>query len=161
MADVSEAMLIELAGQVGAALLSRGETVAAAESCTGGYASQILTALPGSSAWFDCGFVVYSNAAKEEMLLVPEDILATFGAVSAKTARAMAEGALARSRADMAFAITGIAGPGGGSAEKPLGTVFFAWVWRDGRSSEKAVCFSGNRDSIRRQAVACALQGCL
>ena len=154
-------MLLELAGQVGAKLLARKETIAVAESCTGGYAAQILTALPGSSAWFDRGFVVYTNTAKQEILQVSEHILAVYGAVSQEAARAMAVGALARSHADRAFAITGIAGPDGGIPEKPVGTVFFAWVWRDGRYLGKTACFSGDRRAIRRQAVVYALQGCL
>jgi nicotinamide-nucleotide amidase len=161
MARISESMLIQLAEQAGTALLRRKETIAVAESCTGGYAAQMLTALPGSSSWFDRGFVVYSNAAKQEMLLVSEHILTAYGAVSQETAYAMAEGALAQSQADMAFAITGIAGPDGGTPEKPVGTVFFAWVWRDDKRLGKGICFSGNRNDIRRQAVACALQGCL
>ena len=151
-------MLISLAGQVGAALLRHKQTIAVAESCTGGYAVQILTALPGASAWFDRGFVTYSNLAKQEILHVPERILAVYGAVSPETALAMATGALNESRAECAFAITGIAGPDGGTTEKPVGTVAFAWVWRDGRHYAQTVHFSGDRNSIRRQAVAYALE---
>ncbi|MDR0233535.1 MAG: CinA family protein, partial [Zoogloeaceae bacterium] len=106
MARITESMLTRLAGEVGSALLIRKQTIAVAESCTGGYAAQVLTALPGASAWFDRGFVVYSNAAKEEVLQVPERVLAACGAVSPETARALAEGALNRSHADCAFSIT-------------------------------------------------------
>ncbi|MDR1849552.1 MAG: CinA family protein [Zoogloeaceae bacterium] len=161
MAHVTESMLIHLAGKVGALLLAQKQTIAVAESCTGGYAAQILTALPGASAWFDRGFVTYSNAAKQEILHVPEHILSVYGAVSLETAQAMASGALAQSHADKAFAITGIAGPDGGTPEKPVGMVCFAWAKCDGENVSEVAYFSGNRRSIRRQAVAFALQGCL
>ena len=120
--------LEKLAERLGHLLLERGEWLAAAESCTGGWLAQSVTAIAGSSAWFDRGFVTYSNAAKMDMLGVPESTLDRHGAVSEAVARAMAQGALAHSRADWTVAITGIAGPGGGSPEKPIGTVCFAWA---------------------------------
>jgi nicotinamide-nucleotide amidase len=124
--------LEKLAERLGQRLLERGECLAAAESCTGGWLAQSVTAIAGSSAWFDRGFVTYSNAAKIDMLGVPENTLNRHGAVSEAVARAMAQGALAHSRADWTVAITGIAGPGGGSPEKPVGTVCFAWASKQG-----------------------------
>lgn len=115
-----------LAARAGALLLQRGEWLAAAESCTGGWLAQSVTAIAGSSAWFERGFVTYSNAAKSEMLGVPASTIDRHGAVSEATARLMAQGALAHSRADWAVAITGIAGPTGGSPDKPMGTMCFA-----------------------------------
>jgi nicotinamide-nucleotide amidase len=152
---VSE-LISDLARRVGAALLARQEMLATAESCTGGWVAQELTAIAGSSAWFERGFVTYSNAAKMEMLSVPPETLAQHGAVSEATALAMATGALAHSHAGWALAITGIAGPGGGSPEKPVGTVCFAWA---GQGTARAVTrrFSGERAEVRRQAVEFAL----
>lgn len=150
-----------LAARVGATLLADGLTLAAAESCTGGWVSQCLTAIAGSSEWFERGFVTYSNAAKHEMLGVPEDTLAAHGAVSQPVAVAMAEGALRHSRADWALAITGIAGPAGGSPEKPVGTVCFAWACRDGGTTTETRHFAGDRQAVRVQSVALALSGLL
>jgi len=121
-----------LAARLGTALLAERLTLAAAESCTGGWVAQCVTAIAGSSDWFERGFVTYSNAAKQEMLGVPAATLAAHGAVSQPVAVAMAEGALRNSHADWALAITGVAGPSGGSAEKPVGTVCFAWACRGG-----------------------------
>jgi nicotinamide-nucleotide amidase len=159
MADQSS--LEVLAGRVGAALLADRLSLATAESCTGGWVSQCLTAIAGSSEWFERGFVTYSNAAKQEMLSVPEATLAAHGAVSQPVAVAMAEGALARSRADWALAITGVAGPAGGSAEKPVGTICLAWAARDGRTATETRHFSGDREAVRAQSVARALEGLL
>ncbi len=117
-----------LAQELGAALLAKGWRLAGAESCTGGWAAQACTAIAGSSAWFERGFVTYSNEAKQELLGVRAETLAAHGAVSEATAREMAGGALAHSRAQCAYAITGIAGPAGGSPDKPVGTVWFAWA---------------------------------
>src|SRR5512140_2522540 len=127
--------LIALAARVGAQLKAQGKMLAAAESCTGGWVAQAVTAVAGSSDWFERGFVTYSNAAKMEMLRVKADTLRTHGAVSEQTAREMAAGVLAHSRAQVAVAITGIAGPGGGSAEKPVGMVCFAWAVKGGASA--------------------------
>jgi nicotinamide-nucleotide amidase len=153
--------LLTLAAKLGAALKQRGWTLALAESCTGGMAAQTVTAIPGSSAWFERGFVTYSNDAKVEMLGVPPETLERYGAVSEQTARAMALGALQRSHAAVAAAITGIAGPDGGTADKPVGTVWFAWAARNGRMRSASHCFPGGRDDVRRQSVETALQGVL
>ena len=151
--------LENLAQELGTALLARGEYLTAAESCTGGWLAQSVTANAGSSAWFDRGFVTYSNAAKVEMLGVPEATLANHGAVSEPTARAMVQGALAHSHADWAVAITGVAGPTGGSREKPVGTVCFAWAGRDLGCQAQTRCFNGERSAVRAQSVAYALRG--
>jgi len=153
--------LENLAEQLGNSLLARGELLTAAESCTGGWLAQSVTAIAGSSAWFDRGFVTYSNAAKMDMLGVPETTLARHGAVSEPTARAMAQGALAHSLADWSVAITGIAGPSGGSPEKPVGTVCFAWAQKDAGCEAQTCHFSGDRAAVREQSVAHALQGLL
>lgn len=153
--------LEKLAEQLGAVLLERGEWLAAAESCTGGWLAQSVTAIAGSSAWFDRGFVTYSNAAKVDMLGVPETTLDRHGAVSEATARAMAQGALAHSRADWAVAITGIAGPSGGSEDKPVGTVCFAWAGRDAGSEASTRHFAGDRAAVREQSVEYALTSLL
>jgi len=151
--------LEELAGQLGQQLQTRGECLAVAESCTGGWAAQSLTAVPGSSAWFDRGFVSYSNAAKCDMLGVPETTLARHGAVSEAVARAMAQGALNNSRADWALSITGIAGPSGGAPEKPVGTVCFAWAGRESGCVAITCHFTGDRAAVREQSVRHALRG--
>ncbi|HLO62996.1 MAG TPA: nicotinamide-nucleotide amidase [Azonexus sp.] len=153
--------LEKLAERVGLALLERGEWLVAAESCTGGWVAQSLTAIAGSSAWFDRGFVTYSNAAKIDMLAVPETTLERHGAVSEATARAMAQGALAYSRAHWSLAITGIAGPSGGTPDKPVGTVCFAWASRDGGCEAQTCHFTGDRAAVREQSVAHALNGLL
>lgn len=159
MASMSE--LENLAERLGAALLSRGEWLVVAESCTGGWLAQSVTAIAGSSAWFDRGFVTYSNAAKVDMLGVPESTLERHGAVSEATARAMAQGALAHSRADWSVAITGIAGPGGGTPEKPVGTVCFAWARKDGGCEAQTCHFAGDRQSVRALSVGHAMNGLL
>jgi nicotinamide-nucleotide amidase len=150
-----------LATLVGAGLKARGWMLATAESCTGGWVAQAVTAIAGSSEWFDRGFVTYSNDAKRDMLGVRTDTLDTHGAVSEATAREMAGGALLHSRATIAVAITGVAGPGGGSAAKPVGTVCFAWAVPGGAVDASTQRFAGDRDAIRRQAVILALQGVL
>ncbi len=151
--------LTVLAGQLGHDLRNAGQSLATAESCTGGWVAQVLTSIPGSSRWFERGFVTYSNLSKREMLGVRAGILARSGAVSEQTARAMAEGALARSRADFALAITGIAGPEGGTPEKPVGTVCFAWAGRQRPTLSVTRHFPGDREAVRRQAVVAALEG--
>ena len=151
--------LTTLATLVGAKLRTRGLMLTTAESCTGGWAAQAITSVAGSSDWFERGFVTYSDAAKQEMLGVSAHTLAARGAVSEETVREMAIGALAHSRAQVALAITGIAGPGGGSPEKPLGTVCFAWTVTDGKTSVQTRHFKGDRESVRRQSVIAALQG--
>lgn len=150
-----------LAQELGSALLARGEWLAVAESCTGGWLAQSVTAIAGSSGWFDRGFVTYSNGAKVDMLGVPETTIDRHGAVSEATARAMAQGGLAHSRADWAVAITGIAGPSGGSPDKPVGTVCFAWAAKDGGCEAQTCHFTGDRGAVREQSVRHALSGLL
>lgn len=152
---------ILLAEKLGQSLLARGEWLALAESCTGGWVAQAITAVAGSSAWFDRGFVTYSNRAKQEMLQVPEATLVRFGAVSEQTARAMALGALANAHADWAIAVTGIAGPTGGSVDKPVGTVCFAWAGPGEACVVQTCHFSGDRTAIREQSMLHALTGLL
>ena len=147
----------ELARKLGAALKARGLRLATAESCTGGWVAMALTAIPGSSDWFERGYVTYSNAAKREDLGVAEETLRRHGAVSEETAREMAAGALARARAQVALAITGVAGPTGGSVEKPVGLVCFAWAHGSKMASETRR-FDGDRESVRRQSVLHALE---
>jgi nicotinamide-nucleotide amidase len=148
----------ELAKRLGARLKRANETLATAESCTGGWVAQVVTSMAGSSAWFERGFVTYSNAAKQELLGVHAETLRTHGAVSEETAREMARGALERSQGTIAVSITGVAGPAGGTAEKPVGTVCFAWA-RVGEVRSETRRFAGDRDSIRRQSVIHALEG--
>jgi nicotinamide-nucleotide amidase len=150
-----------LAVRVGALLLANGQRLATAESCTGGWVAQCLTAIAGSSDWFERGFVTYSNEAKQEMLGVSAETLLRQGAVSEATAVSMASGALAHSHADWALAITGIAGPTGGTAEKPVGMVCFAWAGPEGARDVETRCFSGGREEVRAQSVAHALSGLL
>jgi len=149
----------ELSTALGLSLQANNLTLALAESCTGGLASAAITDVPGSSVWFDRGFITYSNAAKQDMLNVTAATLKEHGAVSKETALAMAQGALAHSAANIAASITGIAGPGGGSASKPVGTVCFAWVTQNGHSVLSTEHFLGNRQTIRQQAVARLLSG--
>jgi nicotinamide-nucleotide amidase len=153
--------LTTLATLVGAKLRAKAMMLTTAESCTGGWVAQAVTAIGGSSEWFERGFVTYSDAAKQEMLGVSARSLAAHGAVSEQTAREMAAGALAHSRAQVAVAITGIAGPTGGSPEKPLGMVCFAWAIKGGVVSAVTQRFHGDRESVRRQSVIAALQGVL
>ena len=147
----------ELAQRLGAALKARGLKLATAESCTGGWVAMALTAIPGSSEWFERGYVTYSNAAKREDLGVAEETLRRHGAVSEAVAREMAAGALKRARAQVALAITGVAGPTGGTAEKPVGLVCFAWAHGSKITSETRR-FDGDRESVRRQSVLHALE---
>jgi len=149
-----------LATKVGRRLKRARARLVTAESCTGGWVSQAVTAISGSSAWFERGFVTYSNAAKRELLGVKKKTLHTFGAVSEETAREMAKGALKKSHGTIAVAVTGVAGPGGGTPAKPVGMVCFSWattrkLWSETRR------FRGNRESVRRQSVVHALKGVL
>lgn len=139
-------------------LAARGWTLATAESCTGGWIAQVVTETAGSSAWFERGFVTYSNASKEELLGVRAETLACHGAVSEATVHEMALGALARSHADVAIAVSGIAGPGGGSTAKPVGTVCVAWCRRGAPALIATRHFPGDRHAVRRATVMHALQ---
>lgn len=154
-----EATIDRLARELGVVLEGRGLACATAESCTGGLVAGAITAIAGSSGWFDRGFVTYTNEAKQELLGVPADLLQAHGAVSEPVARAMAEGALAHSRAALAVAITGVAGPGGGSAAKPVGTVCFAWTAAGGSTRTQTRHFEGDRREVRLACVAAALAG--
>lgn len=152
----------ELAAQVrqlAEQLLAQRQQLVSAESCTGGWIAKVATDLAGSSAWFGAGVVSYSNAAKQRLLGVPAETLASHGAVSGPTALAMVEGVLTRLDGDVAVAVTGIAGPGGGSAEKPVGTVWIAWQRRGQPPRAQRFLFAGDREAVRRQTVAAALSG--
>ncbi len=153
--------VLQLATELGAALSARGWMAATAESCTGGLIAGAITDVSGSSGWFERGFVTYSNEAKIELLGVRPETLSRFGAVSEETARAMVAGALERSRADVAVAVTGVAGPTGGTPEKPVGLVWLAWGVRGAAVEAVSRRFPGNRAAVREATVAMALAGLL
>lgn len=153
--------MLNLAMTVGKRLAERGWMLVTAESCTGGWAGQAVTAVSGSSGWYERGYITYSNTAKCEMLGVQQTTLDRYGAVSPQTAQEMAIGALNRSHAQIGVSITGIAGPDGGTAAKPVGLVCFAWAAQDGLVRQETHYFTGDRETVRRQAVATALQGIL
>lgn len=152
--------ILDLAARLGRALEAKRLVLATAESCTGGGVAQAVTEIAGSTGWFECGFVTYSNASKAEMLDVSPALIAQFGSVSEEVAAAMAEGALANSVADVTVSTTGIAGPSGAVPGKPVGTVCFGWAKGDVTLTERRV-FSGDRKAVREQTVAHALQGLL
>ena len=157
---MSDATTLALCAGLAQALQARGWMMATAESCTGGLIAAQCTELAGSSLWFERGFVTYSNAAKTELIGVPAALIAAHGAVSEPVARAMAQGALQHAQAQVSVAVTGIAGPGGGSADKPVGTVWLAWCVAGQLSSERCV-FAGDRAAVRAATVQHALQGLL
>ncbi|AHX12587.1 damage-inducible protein CinA [Dyella jiangningensis] len=159
MSAPTDAELKELAEQIAASALRHRLMLVTAESCTGGWIAKTLTDLPGSSAWFDAGVVTYSYEAKEALLGVNPRTLERTGAVSEETALEMVSGALARFGAGMAVAVTGIAGPSGGTADKPVGTVWIGWKRRGGYAHAQLFHFDGDRESVRRQTVAAALKG--
>jgi nicotinamide-nucleotide amidase len=161
MSTPDQNALEALAAELGSLMRANGQRLATAESCTGGWVAQVLTAVAGSSVWFERGFVTYANEAKQEMLGVSPQMLAAQGAVSEATAVAMATGALRHSHADWALAITGIAGPDGGSPDKPVGTVCFAWAEQAGQCTSETRRFPGDRQQVRAQSVAHALNGLL
>jgi nicotinamide-nucleotide amidase len=134
-------------------MTGKGLRLAVAESCTGGWLAKVITDLPGSSAWFECGYVTYSNAAKQSMLGVSEETLIAHGAVSEATVSEMTQGALEQSGADIALAVSGIAGPGGGSKEKPVGTVCFAWQRKGEEARVSRERFSGDREAVRLHSI--------
>ena len=148
-------LLLQLSEQ----LTRRHKKLTTAESCTGGGVAYAITAMPGSSGWFERGFVTYSNLAKQEQLGVSHELIARYGAVSEQVAAAMAQGALQHSQADFSVAVTGIAGPDGGSNEKPVGTVCFGWGERDAETRTTRILFDGNRQQVRELSVLTALQG--
>ncbi|MCW5581800.1 MAG: CinA family protein [Luteimonas sp.] len=151
--------LRRLAIDLGERLRGDRQMLVSAESCTGGWIAKTVTDIAGSSEWFDCGMVVYSYEAKQAMLGVRPETLETHGAVSRETAIEMVSGALVHSGASIAVAVTGIAGPGGGSEGKPVGTVWIAWKRRGGYAHADVFHFDGDRDAVRRQTVAAALDG--
>ena len=153
--------LYELAVQVGIALKARALTLATAESCTGGWIGTAVTAVPGSSEWYERGFITYTNVAKQEMLGVAIDTLEKFGAVSEQTVKAMVVGALARSHAQVAVAVSGVAGPAGGTPAKPVGTVCIAWGKSAGEPIAETRHFAGDREAVRKESVERALAGVL
>lgn len=159
--DPSSQDLYELAAQVGAVLHTRHQVLAVAESCTGGWIAKTVTDVPGSSGWFDRGFITYSNNAKSDLLAVDRATIARHGAVSAEVVAAMATGALEHSRADIVVAVSGVAGPDGGSSDKPVGTVYLAWALREGSVHVERRHFVGDREAVRQQTVVAALQGVL
>ncbi|HJT50332.1 MAG TPA: nicotinamide-nucleotide amidohydrolase family protein [Nitrosospira sp.] len=156
---MDDMMLQDLARHAGNALSQQELMLVTAESCTGGWLGQAITAVAGSSAWFERGFITYAALSKHEMLGVSNATLEQYGAVSEQTASEMAAGAIARSHAQVAVSVTGIAGPDGGTTEKPVGMVCFAWIMKDGMALTETRYFSGSREEIRRQSVAGALQG--
>lgn len=148
-----------LGALAGSRLKERGERLVSAESCTGGWVAQVVTSVAGSSEWFERGFVTYSNESKQELVGVRAETLARHGAVSEETAREMALGALAASRGTLSLAVTGVAGPSGGTPAKPVGMVCFAWADRSGTVRSETRHFTGDREKVRRQSVMRALQG--
>ena len=156
--DVS---LEALAKELGRRLLARGLKLVTAESCTGGWIAKCVTDIAGSSEWFERGFVTYSNEAKRGDLGVGAETLSIHGAVSEQTVREMALGAARHGQAPLAVAVSGIAGPDGGSVDKPVGTVWIAWRWPDRHVTAQQFQFDGDRQAVRRQSVAAALQGLL
>lgn len=154
-----DAALERLAEATGRRLLAARDTLVTAESCTGGWIAKVMTDIAGSSAWFDCGMAVYSYEAKQALLGVSPLTLEAEGAVSRETALEMVSGALVRSGASVAVAVTGIAGPGGGTPGKPVGTVWIAWKRRGGYPRAELFRFEGDRDAVRRQTVESALRG--
>lgn len=153
--------ITNLAKLLGQALKEQNIKIVTAESCTGGGIAQAITEVPGSSAWFEQGFVTYSNQAKVQMLQVTQSSLDQHGAVSETVATEMVEGALINSNAEMAVSVTGIAGPDGGSKEKPVGTVYIAWIIRGKKVNCLRQVFSGNRSQVRQQTIKSALTLCL
>lgn len=154
---MTDSELRQLSERVGLALKARGASITTAESCTGGWIAKVITDIAGSSSWFERGFVTYSNEAKSQMIGVKPETLAAYGAVSEPVVVEMAIGALKAARADYAISVSGIAGPDGGSDEKPVGTVWFGFASVNGQGITRRECFPGDRDAVRRQATAYAL----
>ena len=161
MSTLSDCELRQLAQQLGERLRDAREHLVTAESCTGGWIAKCMTDIAGSSDWFDCGLAAYSYEAKQALLGVRPQTLETHGAVSRETVIEMVSGALVNSGASVAVAVTGIAGPGGGSPDKPVGTVWIGWKRRGGYARAEVFQFAGDREAVRRQTVATALTGLL
>ena len=151
--------LYELAERAGRALEDKGLTLVTAESCTGGWIAEAITMVPGSSAWFDRGFVTYTNISKQQMLGVRVETLEQHGAVSQAVVSEMAEGALKAARARIAVSVSGVAGPSGGTPQKPVGTVCFGWALEGMETQTESRHFPGDREGVRRQSVVHALEG--
>ncbi len=158
---MADPVLYKLAEEVGAELKRRKLMLATAESCTGGWIAEAVTMVPGSSGWFERGFVTYTYISKREMLGVKEATLEKHGAVAEEVVREMAEGALAHSHAQVAVAVSGVAGPTGGTPEKPVGFVCFAWCMKDSKLRSETKRFPGDREAVRKQSVEHALKGVL
>jgi nicotinamide-nucleotide amidase len=159
MSQADDLELHNLATTIAAVFSQRGASLVTAESCTGGWIAKTLTDVAGSSSWFECGIVAYSYEAKESLLGVRPETLEHHGAVSRETVIEMVSGALARFGATVAVAVTGIAGPSGGTPDKPVGTVWIGWKRRGGYAQSELFHFNGDRDEVRRQTVAAALRG--
>lgn len=157
--QASDQAMRQAGEQLGQLLEQQGRTIATAESCTGGWVAKVLTDRAGSSAYLMAGLVTYSNEAKQAILGVEQQVLAEHGAVSEPVVRQMVAGAVQATGVDVAVAISGIAGPGGGSADKPVGTVWFAWGTGPDHTETSVQCFEGDRDQVRRQSVLYVLQG--
>lgn len=158
---MSDKKLYQLAQQVGEVLKARALMLVTAESCTGGWIGEAVTMVPGSSEWFERGFITYTYISKREMLGVKTETLEKHGAVSEPTVKEMAAGALAASHAQIAVAVSGVAGPAGGTPDKPVGTICLAWALRNGEPVAETRLYAGDREAVRRQAVARALEGVL
>ena len=158
---ITDQKLLLLANELGDSLMQRGIMLVSAESCTGGWVGQTITAIAGSSRWYERGFITYSNLSKQEMLGVDEQILNKFGAVSEQIASEMAAGAISHSSAQFSIAVTGIAGPGGATEGKPVGMICHGWAIKDSLVKSAVCMLEGDRESIRKQAVAIALQGAI
>ena len=150
-----------LSADLGALLQKKKMFFTSAESCTGGLLSQSIVSVPGSSAWFGCSFITYSNISKQKILGVSKDTLKTFGAVSEEVVKEMVTGALDESHADLGIAISGIAGPGGGTDERPVGTVCVAWKLKGSETIKSTFLFEGNRNEVRYQTVITGLEGAI
>lgn len=155
---MTDEQLRQLSAITGALLQQHQATVTTAESCTGGWIAKVLTDIAGSSAWFERAFITYSNDAKQQMVGVRDESLQNWGAVSEQVVKEMAAGALKEANADFAIAVSGVAGPDGGTAEKPVGTVWFGFATARGKTLTKRYVFQGDREAVRRQTVAMALQ---
>ena len=156
---IDDQTLHDLAKQVGLALTRQGLMLASAESCTGGWLGQIVTSIPGSSTWYQSGFITYTANSKQKMLGISTKTLKEYGEVSEQMARDMAHGVVTKSGAQVSVSITGIAGPGGGTTKKPVGMVCFAWEMKDNHMRSETRHFSGDREAVRQQSVAVAMQG--
>jgi len=159
--EINEPSIQAIAKKLGARLLMKGRRLATAESCTGGWVAKVITDIPGSSDWFECAIVSYSNTSKHHFLGVPDGLLLDHGAVSENTVLAMLRGLFEQTRADAGISISGIAGPGGGSEDKPVGTVWIAWGLRGKLAHTQMFRFDGDRNAVRLQSVAAALDAML